>query len=355
MSDISSIDKNLKIAEDFGREDIVLYDVLQAPFKVYGVMHEDGGFCRMPRAVAEKVNEGVAALAKNTSGGRVCFSTDSECIAITCTRENYWAMGHMARTGCGGFSLYERKEGKWVYRATFVPPNTSKGYSSIVDLGEKRERELMIQMPLYAPVGTLAVGIAAGSALGEWRGGYTHKKPVVFYGSSITQGGCASTPGGDYAGRACRVLDADYINLGFSGSARGEAAMMEYIAGLPMSCFVYDYDYNAPDIAHLESTHYRGYRTVREANPKLPIIMMSAPNYDRASGDAPARRDVVAATYERALAEGDGNVYFIDGAEHFSTFVADECTVDGTHPNDLGFARMAEAVAAVLSSVLPKF
>ncbi len=120
MSDISSIDKNLKIAEDFGRDDIVLYDVLHAPFKIYGVMYEDGGFCRMPGAVAERVSESVASLASHTSGGRVCFTTNSECVAIACTRENYWAMGHMARTGCGGFALYERRGGKWVYRATFT-------------------------------------------------------------------------------------------------------------------------------------------------------------------------------------------------------------------------------------------
>ncbi len=351
MADISSIDKNLKIAEDFGRDDIVLYNVRSAPFKIYGVFYEDGCFRRMPKAVAQTVNDGVAQLAENTSGGRVCFTTDSECIALTCTRPNYWAMGHMARTGNGGFALYERRGGKWMYRATFVPPNTSKGFSSIVNLGAKRERELMLQMPLYAPVSILEVGVSAGSSIGEWSGEYRHKKPIVFYGSSITQGGCASTPGGDYAGRVCRRFDADYINLGFSGSAKGEETMMEYIAGLDMGCFVYDYDYNAPDAEHLQNTHYRGYRTVRDANPDVPIIIMSAPNYDRASGDAPARRDIIAATYECALAEGDKNVYFIDGKEHFSTFVADECTVDGTHPNDLGFFRMAEAVGAMLAKI----
>jgi lysophospholipase L1-like esterase len=128
--------------------------------------------------------------------------------------------------------------------------------------------------------------------------------------------------------------------------------MMEYIASLPMSVFVYDYDYNAPTAEHLRETHYAGYRTVREAQPELPIIMMSAPNYDKTGYNAPERRDIIAASYARARAEGDENVYFIDGKVHFSTFNADECTVDGTHPNDLGFYRMAEAVASVLEKIL---
>lgn len=351
MADISSIDKNLKIAESFGRDDIELYDVRNAPFKLYGVFYEGDRFYRMPKEVAKTVNDGVAQLCEHTSGGRVCFSTDSECIAVACTRPHFWAMGHMARTGNGGLELYERRGGKWVFRATFVPPGDPKGFSSIINLGGKEMRELMIQMPLYAPIGTLQVGVAAGSALLEWKGDYAHKKPIVFYGSSITQGGCASTPGGDYAGRVSRRFDADYINLGFSGSGKAEVPMMEYIAGLDMGCFVYDYDYNAPDKEYLQKTHYRGYRIVRDANPDLPIIIMSAPNYDRIGYNAPERRDIIAATYERALAEGDKNVYFVDGKVHFSTFNTDECTVDGTHPNDLGFHRMAEAVGSVLEQI----
>ena len=352
MTDISSIDKNLKIAESFGRDDIVLYDVRNAPFKIRGVFYGDDRFYRMPKAVAKTVNEGVAHLCDNTSGGRVFFCTDSECIALTCTRPSFWAMGHMARTGNGGFELYERRGGKWVFRATFVPPATPSGFSSVVNLGGKEKRELMLQMPLYAPISSLHIGICEGSALGEWSGEYTHKKPIVFYGSSITQGGCASTAGGDYAGRVSRRFDTDYINLGFSGSGKAEIPMMEYIASLDMGCFVYDYDYNAPDAKYLAETHYRGYRIVRDANPGLPIIIISAPNYDKIGYHAPERRDIIAATYERARAEGDKNVYFVDGKVHFATFNADGCTVDGTHPNDLGFYRMAEAVGTVLEKIL---
>lgn len=348
--DISSIDKNFKIAESFGRDDIELYDPREAPFRVYGVFCVDGRWRRMPKEIADNVNEGVATLSEHTSGGRICFTTDSDCIAITCNRPGYWTMAHMTRAGNGGFTLYQRINGRWEYRATALPSTGSTELTTIIDLKRKKRRELMLQMPLYSKVESLYIGLSKGSELEPWSEGYTREKPIVFYGSSITQGGCASTSGSDYASRISRRFDSNYINLGFSGSARGEDIMMDYLAGLDMSIFVYDYDHNAPTLEHLEKTHYKGYAKVRAAHPDLPIIMMSRPDYvDNA--EIVGRRDVVAATYRRALDEGDKNVYFIDGQKVFSTFIRDDCTVDGCHPNDLGFYRMAEVLGAIIEEI----
>ena len=208
----------------------------------------------------------------------------------------------------------------------------------------------MLQMPLYAKVESFYIGLSKGSTLEGWSEGYTREKPIVFYGSSITQGGCAATSGSDYASRISRRFDSDYINLGFSGSARGEDVMMDYIAGLDMGMFVYDYDHNSPSPEHLEKTHYKGYAKVRAAHPDVPIVMITRPDFiDK--GEFVARRNVVAATYQRALDEGDKNVYFIDGQKEFATFIRDECTVDGCHPNDLGFYRMAEVLGTVIEEI----
>lgn len=349
--DISSIDKNFKIAESFGRDDIELYDPREAPFRVYGVFYEDGLWRRMPKEIAKNVNEGVDVLSEHTSGGRICFTTDSDCIAITCDRPEYYTMPHMTRAGNGGFTLYQRVDGKWQYRATVMSPTGKSEFTSLIDLKRKKHREFMLQMPLYSKVSSLYIGLSKGSALGEWSEGYTREKPIVFYGSSITQGGCASTSGSDYVGRISRRFDSNYINLGFSGSARGEDVMMDYLAGLDMSVFVYDYDHNAPTPEHLERTHYKGYAKVRAAHPDVPIIMMTRPDFVASNSEMVARRDIVAATYRRALDEGDKNVYFIDGQKVFATFIQDDCTVDGVHPNDLGFYRMAEELGAVLEEI----
>lgn len=351
MADIGSIDKNLEVISSFGRDDVALYDPRQKPFSLYGVFYADGLYRRMPSEAAKRVNDGVFCLAENTAGGRVCFATNSSFVGISCRIPEACRMPHMAPAGSQGFDLYVRENGKTAYYGSFLPDmEKTDGYESVLYFPSDKKREIIIHFPLYSPVSEFLVGIKDGASLSEWDG-YRIEKPVVFYGSSITEGACASTPGNDYIGRLSRRFGFNYINLGFSGGAKGEQTMMDYIAGLDMSAFVYDYDYNAPNAEHLAATHYAGYRTVRASHPDLPIIMATRPNYDNPFGDSRERRDIIAATCDRARSEGDRNVYFVDGADVYRTFCADGCTVDGCHPNDYGFYRMAEAFGKVMEKI----
>lgn len=182
---------------------------------------------------------------------------------------------------------------------------------------------------------------------------YTYTKPVVFYGSSITEGGCASRVGNSYVNLLCRWLDADFHNFGFSGSARGELEFAEYIAALlEMSVFVYDYDHNAPTAEHLAQTHERFFQRVRQAYPEIPVIMLSRPDVDGDEEDSAVRREIIRRTYENAVKAGDKKVWFLDGGTFFGEEGRPECTVDGTHPNALGFMRMAEKIYPVLKEAL---
>ena len=142
------------------------------------------------------------------------------------------------------------------------------------------------------------------------------------------------------------------INLGFSGSGRAEDRIVDYMAGLSMSAFVSDYDHNAPNVAHLAATHCKMYQKIRAAHPEIPYIMISRVDFDCNYHENVARRDVILDTYRYARAQGDRNVYLIDGESVFRGRYIDMCTVDGVHPNDLGFALMADAVEATLRRAL---
>jgi hypothetical protein len=144
----------------------------------------------------------------------------------------------------------------------------------------------------------------------------------------------------------------DFVNLGFSGSAKGELSMAEYIAGLDMSLSVYDYDHNAPDVEYLRATHQKMYDRIREKHPTIPYVMISRPDYFPNEKESIARRQVVVDTYHYAIGKGDQNVYYIDGASIFRGPFEDSCTVDGCHPNDLGFSKMAEAIYPILCRAL---
>lgn len=350
MKSITDVDKNFKINSAIQKDDVEFFDIRNSPFKIYGVFHEGGKYRRLPQKVAAETNEGVEFLHKNTAGGRVRFATDSDYVAIYAVMSDLGKMPHFALTGSAGFDLYIRENGKERYFKTFMPPfGIEDGYESVAEFGNSGLKEITINFPLYSNVVNLYVGVRKNSSLEE-HSTYKTEKPVVYYGSSITQGGCASRPGLAYESILSRKLDVNHINLGFSGSAKGEDAIAEYISNLDMSVFVYDYDHNAPTTEHLRNTHEKMFRKIRDKNPDLPVIMMSRPKFILTEEEN-ERLEIVKSTYLNAKENGDENVYFIDGPALMS-LAENEGTVDDCHPNDIGFMSMAKAVEKVLVKLL---
>lgn len=344
MADVSTFDSRLRV-EDISRDGMIFYDVKSAPFAVYGVMYEEDRFRRIPRAVAGQVSEAVAFLNDNTAGGRVRFRTDSPVVAVYADLCALGKMPHFPLTGSVGFDVYA--DGR--YAGTMIPPFEVTDHFEAQVWLDGNPHEIQINFPLYSGVKELYIGVKDGATL-DAAPSYDGL-PVVFYGSSITQGGCASRAGNSYQAILSRELDFDYINLGFSGSAKAEQPMIDYVASLPMRAFVLDYDHNAPDVAHLKATHAPFYKAVRTAHPDIPIILMTRPVY-RLNAEELERLAVVRATYDNAVAAGDENVYFIDGRELVGEEFAELSTVDGCHPNDLGFYAMAKRLRVTLEAVL---
>lgn len=349
MNDISKIDKNFAVETDLNLPDIVFYDVKENDFCLYGVRYDDGCYRRLPEDVARATNEGVLRLHTHTAGGRLRFRTDSPYVAISAKMQPGGPMTHMAFTGSAGFDMY--LEGKYVQNFVIPCPLTANGYDSARDLPGEGLRDVTIHFPLYYGVEELRLGLKEGAAFLPATP-FRHPKRVLFYGSSITQGGCASRPGMAYPNILATKLDFDGINLGFSGSGRAEDAICDYIASVDPDIFVMDYDHNAPTIEYLEKTHEPFFRRFRAARPETPVIMISAPNARFNWAWYGRRRDIIRKTYETVFAEGDKNVYFIDGSTLFGEEDWDLCTVDGCHPTDLGHYRMAMSVKPVLEKLL---
>ena len=351
---IDELDSNLKIQTEITEPDLVWLNARGLPFEINGIFYdeEQGCFLRLPHNVAKSVSEGVENLNHHTAGGRVRFRTDSSCIAIKAVMANNVLMPHITLFGQSGFDLYHRLEdGRDLYHKSFAPPmGMLTGYESAVMAGGKM-RDYTINFPLYDGVKDLYIALKKDAIL-EAPTPYKHQKPVVYYGSSITQGGCASRPGNSYQAILSRRLDTDHVNLGFSGNGRAEKEMVQYLASLDMSVFVCDYDYNCLSPEHLWQTHEPLYRAVRRAHPDMPIILISAPTVIKEPENFTERRAAVRATYDAAVADGDQNVYYIDGAELLDGECWDSCTVDGVHPNDFGFYRMAMRIERTLKPLL---
>ncbi len=345
MSAPHEVDPNMIVPTTLKETDLRFYDVRKSPFTLYGLWEPqtEPKFKRLPDALAAEVSYNVKVLATNTAGGRVRFSTDSPYIAIKAIMPSLRRFDHMPPNGTSGFDLYIDHETESRYQGTLRCPIMAEGgFEAILYLPDRRMRSFTINFPPYNDLDALYVGLAEDAVVGEGKK-YRPIAPIYYYGSSITQGACASRPGLSYQNHIIRRVNIDYVNLGFSGSAKGEPSIVNWMAEREMSCFVCDYDHNAPSVEHLAETYYPLYAAIHEKHPDIPYIMVSRPDYVR-TPNAPERREIILDTYHRALAAGDRKVTFIDGQSLFRVPGWDNCTVDGTHPNDLGFFCMAEAI-----------
>ncbi len=334
------------------------YDPCRPPFSIHGFYQPSTGetadFKRLPDEVALATSEGVAALYRHSAGGRIRFATDAAYITVRASILPHATMPHCTPILESGFDLYldTDRDSRYLGECKFDTALTN-AYEVTLPL-PAGHKELTLNMPLYGTVTALSIGLPADAAVTAHKP-YRHELPVVFYGSSITQGACASRPGLCYQAYLTRRLDCDYINLGFSGSARGEDAIVNYMASLPMSAFVSDYDHNAPSPDHLRATHYKLYTTIREKHPGIPYIMATRPDFLWREDDI-ERRAIIMESYLTARRAGDQHVYFLDGSAFFIPTQIGESrgdfTADLCHPTDTGFRRMAAAFGDVLEAAL---
>lgn len=345
--ELSKIDKNMAYDTNIDLDDIDFVNIDEAPVDILGVWRHEDVYIRVPRDVADATNEGVSKeLSYHLAGGRVRFMTDSPYVAIVYTFPVLNTYYHITRSCQSGIDMYV----DGVFSGVYAPTNDKDNRVEAIKHfdGEKKMREIVINLPHYNSMNSMYIGTSKDSVI---KNAKPYDKRIVFYGSSITQGGCASRPGNTFTSSVARALDWDIINLGFSGNGKGETIMAEYIASLDMDIFVLDYDHNAPDSEHLKKTHKPFFDVIRKAHPNLPVIIMSKPDY-RADKCADERRAVIKSTYDEAVSAGDKNVYFIDGYTLWGDEDYYNCTVDGVHPTDLGMYRMYKRIMEVVNKII---
>ena len=279
------------------------------------------------------------------------FKTNSEKLVLRVENFDGGQMFHATPLMEYGFDIYKLTDRGYRFIGATKPAFGNRTEYELEFNLPKGDNELTVVFPLYGCVKSLEIGISEGASL-EAHTPYKYEKPVVYYGSSITQGGCASRPGKAYQDIICRRFDYNYVNLGFSGSAKGEDAICEYMASLDMSAFVSDYDNNS-GIEQLRQNHFKLYSIIRAKHPNIPYIMVTKPDFKYTDDDF-ERRSIVMESYIKARRSGDKNVYFVDGSDFF---IGDESfldmTIDTCHPTDDGFRRMADNIGEVMDKVFP--
>ncbi len=327
------------------------YNLNSNEIAICGVNYDgNGNFWRLPKEVAEA---GANVLGQNhlTIGGRVRFNTNAPRIKVKMTIKEQvvdWAIPISGSASADVF-VGNGEKARW---AGIISPKSYDKTEGELEIHKSSDFEnVTINLTRNHPITSMEISVDDEYILRS-PNPYTISTPIVFYGSSITAGGCATSVGSAYTSLVCRWLDADYINLGFSNGARGEQPIADYIAGLNMSAFVLDYDHNAYDFELLKSTHEKFFKTIRNANPNLPILILTRPDFTPEKNKNIERINLIKQTYLNAKAAGDNNVYVISGDTFFEGYDNGLCTVENCHPNDLGFMLMAKKVYPVLKQML---
>jgi GDSL-like Lipase/Acylhydrolase family/N-terminus of Esterase_SGNH_hydro-type len=357
---IEDLDPNLA-ANDSTDASLDWHEPTVAPFRLTGFawLNEDGRYRRLPVSPKWPIRMPVDTLADCTAGGQIQFQTDSTTIALRVELADASNMNHMPATGQCGFDLYIGPPKAQQYFRTAVHDRTLASYEAeMLADGPGEMMNCTLNFPLYMGVKKVEIGLAANAQVLP-PPDYDDARPIIVYGTSITQGGCAARPGMAYTNILSRWLNRPVINLGFSGNGKGEPELAYLINTIPdPACVVLDFQANCYnwDVAYTESLP-KFIDILRTAQPETPILLISRMHYPRelfpddgckwCAEMEPFQKNLIA----DRCASGDGNLHFLSG----TTLLGEdwhECTVDGAHPTDLGFYRMAQAIQPVLEDIL---
>jgi hypothetical protein len=339
-------------------DDVVFTDVRTLGVEGQGWTDVDSPFDRLPKKAKDVVRPAIWKLQRDSAGLSVRFVSDATAIDArwTLTKPEL-AMKHMPATGVSGLDLYVKNtEGHWHWLATGQPPAQTSRVQLVKSLPPGR-REYLLYFPLYNGVTSGGIGVPKGATLSKADPRPAdNAKPIVFYGTSITQGGCASRPGMCHPAILGRRLDRPVINLGFSGNGIMEPEIATLLAELDPAVYVIDCLPNMGDPATITERARNLVKTIRKAHAATPIVLVE----DRTMANAfllesirqrqESDRAALRKVYESLVAAGDQHLLYLPGDK---LLAADgEDTVDGSHPTDLGFVHQSDAFEPVLRQAL---
>ena len=317
-------------------------------------------YMRLPDSLTTNVNGGVRAMRDNTSGMLFRFRTDSDFLMLRHTPLHGWhAMPHMTEVGTSGWDVYrlDKVSGKWRFVASNHGARDDAAHpgARLRRIDWKPGDECIINLPLYNGVKEFALGVAPGSRIeapSPWASGVT--KPVVFYGTSITHGGCCTRPGLGFVNIVGRELQVPVYGLGFSGSGVMEYELSDVISRIDASCYVLDCLWNMclkekdNPRRSVEGNYEKFIRNLRAKRPGVPIVMAE---HCHVFGNKKDDRDLfIRKLYEKLVAEGWKDLVYLPNDEMYADDY--EGTVDGCHPNDLGMMSMAKAFGGAVRKAL---
>ena len=328
-------------------------------FPVYGKISEKTNerYERLPSELENVSRKDVWRLGRSSAGLYIRFRSNTTSMRIKWQSTFDNEQNHMTDLGTRGLDLYALVNGEW--RAVAPVRPTSKGVNewTIIRNMLPEQREYMLYLSLYDGVKSLKIGVDEGAYLGQPEvASPSTEKPIVMYGSSILQGGCASRPGMAYTNIIGRRFDREVFNLGFSGNARLDMEIAHLMASVKApGAFVLDFVPNSSDKLINEAAE-KFFRVLRDAHPDVPVIFVEDPIFPRTAFDTKLHEEVVGRNiamtqlFKRLKKAGERKIYYVSAKKMLGD--DGDATVDGSHFTDVGALRYVENIMPALKKAL---
>ncbi|MDR1291234.1 MAG: SGNH/GDSL hydrolase family protein [Planctomycetaceae bacterium] len=341
-------------------EDMKFVDVDELMLIGQGFAESHVKYGRLPADMEKEFRPALRNLGTNSAGLAVRFSSNSKAIAVRWIVRGDNTMNHMASTGIKGLDLYSLDNGKWYYAGTARPAGKTS-VNVVVQNMSGDMREYIAYFPLYDGVESVKIGVEQNAVIGKPVDNRLTKrqeaKPVVFYGTSITQGGCASRPGMAYPSILGRMLNRETVNLGFSGNGKLDFSLAEAISRIDAEAVVIDCLPNNT-AQTVKDRAYRFITHIAKTKPTMKIFMLEKPEYPFARFNLTVQQEIAETNkewktlYSKLKNEGFQQLVYVEANGLIGN--DGEATVDGVHFTDLGFLRYAETLFPYLKEYMVK-
>jgi len=340
------------------QDDYIWYTVSDSVQRLEGQGWENIGFNRLPDKAENTVRDAVWNLSRSSAGLGVRFETDADSVIVQYHIGGALAMDHFPATGVSGVDLYVRNKDKWLWCRGKYDFKDIVRYHFTVDALPDGPQNYQLLFPLYNDIKNLKIGVKDGSSFRFLPP--RPEKPVVVYGTSIAQGGCASRPGMAWTNILSRKLDYPVVNLGFSGNGRLEPEVIDLINEIDASVFVLDCLPNlSPNEKRTKEEIQKRIRksvlSLRKKHPQTPILLVQHAGYSDGLVDT-SRKQVyetlnfwMTASFTTLKKEGIENLYMLTKED---IGLSNDAFVDGTHPTDFGMAQYAAAYEKILAPLV---
>lgn len=316
--------------------------------------HKGNSFHRIDTQAFQDLPDNIKKLMTNSSGMFISFKTNSSQIQVEWCTSVAKTYANLPAIAFEGLDLYIKREGKWVYAGVGRPGSNPCQTHTLVENMDSTEKEMLLYFPLYDELTAFKLGI---DGVARIENSQPFSKKMGVYGSSIVQGASASRPGLSYTSKISRNLGIEAINWGVSGSAKMEKSVSRLIGESSIDLLIIDCIPNcSPE--HIDERTTLFIQEIRQNHPNLPIIAIAGAQFESGNfnpkiADDMKLRNKIFEKHIQTLMRNDDNLYFLNGEGLLGE--DHEGTIDGTHPNDLGFERMTQKIQPVLKNILLKY